>query len=559
MKYTLKEMCANALKQDLATHDYKKMWCHYYLIAYAAKELLDSKGNALSVADYAALNALLTDWGALTLDDQYYMFEECKDGNWHTTLLKMARAYAEKSGAKYLEHCKSVYMGNIRILSKNMVREIHGDPSLIALQFEDGVSSIPANCYSGNSNLSTVIIPRTTVLIYSKAFADCPNLKNVYIAGEPTIEAGAFPDTATIHKMGGNDNASAVKELEKKVKDLEQKLSATAKEQDHTEEIDALKVELAKSQQDNDALKAEVEKLTTTSSEIKAELDKHVQAMSDAKAKLVGISTDSPIAVLMKLGEVAGECTGDTSTTKYLVDATVSGLDKMLAKKLDIAVPKVVADLITSMLPNGAKMIEKASTDKEFADTVLMSTYDKCLTLRYKFGVQELQRGESLDAKIAALTKHSENDYTKAMSTLKAMADEGLLSSRHFDAIRSLTGEVDKKSTYKEKILLSLEKHGYSESDYETLYNDCLGTVNKTEMKYTSPADYDKLVASRIEEYLNKSPSLEDAIRKHKGLEPDADVSSYIESLKMMKDIMSSSVEGMSEEAALMSLIPRLP
>lgn len=517
MKYTLKEMCANALRQDLATHDFQFLWKHYYLMTYAVKELLDNQGNTLNVSDYAALNALLRDWEALTINDQYGMFEECKDGDWHTTVLKLARHYVSANSGKYIEHTKSLYLDSFRQLSSNMVREVHGDNTLIALQFESSVKSIPANCFSGNPNLSTVIIPSTTYFIGSKAFADCPNLSTVYIDGEPTIENGAFPASAKILHTGVSAPAPTNnKELESKVTDLE----AQVKE-----------------------AKADKEILAKESSELKAKIE-------DIKASMGKMSVEL----------------NDAVHERDALKAELEQAKEKLAQPVEIPTPapaptvdKVVAELITSMLPNGSKMIEKAETDKQFAETVLMSTYEKCLTLKYKFGVTELQRGEMIDAKIANLTKHSENDYAKAMSTLKAMSDEGLLSSRHLDAIRSLTGEVDKKSTYKEKILTILEEHGLTESDYQSKYDECLSTINKTELKYTPTKDYDKLVADNIENYLSHGGSLEDAIRKHKGLAPGTDVSSEVESLKMMREVMSSSLSGMSEEDALLSLVPRLP
>lgn len=505
MKYTLKEMCANALRQDLATHDFQFLWKHYYLMTYAVKELLDNQGNTLSVSDYAALNALLRDWEALTINDQYGMFEECKDGDWHSTVLKLARHYVSANSEKYIEHTKSLYLDSFRQISSSMVREVHGDHTLIALQFESGVKSIPANCFSGNPNLSTVIIPSTTYFIGSKAFADCPNLSTVYIDGEPTIENGALPATAKILHTGVSAPAPTNnKELEDKITNLEEQLKETKADKDILTN-------------ESSALKTKIEDIRVSMGKMSVELNDAVHERDALKEKLA-----QPPA--------------PTST-----------------------VDKVVAELITSMLPNGSKMIEKAEADKQFAETVLMSTYEKCLTLKYKFGVTELQRGETIDAKIANLTKHSENDYAKAMSTLKAMSDEGLLSSRHLDAIRSLTGEVDKKSTYKEKILATLEEHGYTEGDYQSKYDECLSTINKTELKYTPTKDYDKLVADNMENYLSHGGSLEDAIRKHKGLAPDTDVSSEVESLKMMREVMSSSLSGMSEEDALLSLVPRLP
>lgn len=570
MKYTLKEMCNNALKQDLATHKFDNMWNHYYLIAYACKELLEKMSASLSIADYASLNALLRDWDALTINDQYGIFEECKDGNWHTTLLKMARKYAADNGDKFLEHCKSVYLDSVRIISSTMVREIHGDPSLIVLQFDKSVKTIPDNCYSGNKNLSTVIIPETVYRVGKNAFADCDNLTTVYIDGTPTVEKSAFPPNAVIRYIGSGDTG----ELDKLKKELNtltaEKKTVESQVQNLSEENATLKSSCDKLIDEKGELLKTIEGLkesstASNSSQLQVdELTKAVEHERSAYSELKG-KYDDLYAKYVDLQKAQSDLIFKYEHEKQDHQNDVDQLTADMQKKATEVAPAedhtsdIVAKLLSEMLPNGKAAIAKAREDEHFATVTLPAMYEKCCILRYKYGVQALARMESLDAKISMLSKGTENDYTKAMSTLKTMLENGRLSSRHLDAIRELVGETDKTTSYKEQILSTLEKHGYSESDYETMYDECLKSINKTEVKYTSPADMDKLVASRMEEYLSKSNSLEDAIRKHKGLAPDADVSEYIESLKMMREIMSSSVEGMSEEAALLSLVPRLP
>lgn len=563
MKYTLKEMCNNALRQDLATHKFDNMWNHYYLIAYACKELLDKMAASLSIADYAALNALLRDWDALTINDQYGIFEECKDGNWHTTLLKMARKYASDNGDKFLEHCKSVYLDSVRILSANMVREIHNDPSLIVLQFDKSVKTIPDNCYSSNKNLSTVIIPETVYRVGKNAFADCDNLTTVYIDGTPTVEKSAFPSNAVIRYIGSGDTS----EIDKFKKELN---TLTDEKKAVESKVQVLSEENAKlADEKNELLKTieELKEANTESSDNQSQIDELTKAIEqerNAHSELKG-KHDDLYAKYVELQKAHSDLIFEYEHEKQEYHNEIEQLTIDMQKKAAEVAPKedhisdIVAKLITEMLPNGQAAITKAREDEHFATVTLPTMYEKCCILRYKYGVQALARMESLDAKISMLSKGTENDYTKAMNTLRTMFENGRLSSRHLDAIRDLIGVTDSTPNYRDKIVSTLEEHGYSESDYDTMYDACLKSINKTEVKYTSPADMDKLIASRMEEYLSKSSSLENAIRKHKGLAPDADVSSYIESLKMMKDIMSSSVEGMSEEAALMSLVPRLP
>lgn len=638
MKYTLKEMCNNALKQDLATHDMNNLWDHYYLLIYTAKELIEQKSSILSTADYAAINALVRDWDALTVDDQYLMFKECRKDTWHGTVLALARKYMADTGDAFLKHCHSAYLSSIRMLDREHIKETHNDPSLIILQFDDSVRVIPDNCYSNNKNLSTLIFGKNIYRIGEKSFAGCDNLSKVYIEnqGEVIIEDGAIPSTAEVIIFAGGNVSSNSEELKKeydaKIRELE---SETATLKSSCDKLIDEKGELLKSveelkQNNNSELQKENDELKSKISSYEADMTKAIKELEDAKAGVAGlterlsISNQELASVTAKRDEVSSENAsllerinvltneqGNLIREKENALSTVSELELKLADKesefdalleqvgeandtedslnetieeyskqisslqqsleekdaqiSSLSQPKenevapYVAKLIVEMLPNGQAAIDKAKTDEHFAYEVLPTMYEKCCILRYKFDVQKLERSESLDAKIAMLSKGSENDYTRAMASLKLLKDNGKLSSRHLEAIREMVGEPSKAVDCRDRIIDTLEKHGYSESDYDEKYEECLNSVNKTELKYTAPTDVDKLVADRMEEYLSKPLSLEDAIRKHKGLDQDADVSQYIESLKMMKEIMSSSIEGMSEEEALLSLVSRLP
>lgn len=202
MKYTLKEMCANVPYQDLSTHDIEQLWRRDFLVTYTTKELMEGR-NPLSVQQLAALYTFNRDFMAITVTDRYNLFKECNDGIFHTTLLKMAQKYFDEIAPTFKEHASnSAYLSSVRIVNANTMKPTHNDGSLLILQFEAPINTIEDNMYSGNPNLLTVILPNTVVYVGSNAFADCPNLRDVYVNGDTSFEKSALPENAVVHKIG---------------------------------------------------------------------------------------------------------------------------------------------------------------------------------------------------------------------------------------------------------------------------------------------------------------------------------------------------------------------
>lgn len=182
--------------------------------------------------------------------------------------------------------------------------------------------------------------------------------------------------------------------------------------------------------------------------------------------------------------------------------------------------------------------------DASYEDTVFKALYEKACVLYYKFGVQEA-KGANIDE---LLQHHSatkpittEEGYIRAMNTLKNLLEEGKLSKRHLDAIRELVKDTDTKADKREEIMQTIEKHGYTESDYPELYDECLHSIPPTEVKYTLPEDMDTLISERMDGYLSggrvekPEPTIQDievAIRETLNLSDDEDITPYMEQVK---------------------------
>ena len=188
--------------------------------------------------------------------------------------------------------------------------------------------------------------------------------------------------------------------------------------------------------------------------------------------------------------------------------------------------------------------------DPNYEVNVFKPLYEKACVLFYKFGVEE-GKGKDIDE---LMQHHSstkavptEEGYVRAMNTLKNLLEDGKLSKRHLDAIRDLVKDTDTKSDKREEIMQTIEKHGYTESDYSELYDECLHSISPTEVKYTFPEDMDTLVSERMEGYLSgdrlekPEPTMEDVehvIREKLDLPDDADISMYLEQIEAYVQVL---------------------
>lgn len=198
-------------------------------------------------------------------------------------------------------------------------------------------------------------------------------------------------------------------------------------------------------------------------------------------------------------------------------------------------------------------IFNKIQNDPSYEEQVFKPNYEKACILYYKYGVENAV-GKDFDELIKAHENtepvNSDVGYVRAMNTLTNLLKEGRLSTRHIQAIRDLVNDTVKNESKHEEILQTIEQHGYSESDYNELYEECKHSISPTEVKYTAESDMDSLIAERMPGYLegDRVPvqekieitveSIEQAIREQLGLEEGTDVSDRMADVNKMADIL---------------------
>ena len=675
-------MCANVPMQDLSTHDINQLWRRDFLLTYTTKELLEGR-SPLSVKQLAALYALNRDYMAITQEDRYQLFKACNDGLFHSTVLKMSKMYFDAIAPTYVEHAKeSSYLSSIRIVTEKNFKETHNDNSLLVLQFEAPLNSINDGMYSDNPNLLTVILPHTLVYVGNNAFANCTNLRDVYVNGNTTFEDSALPSSATVHIVGDGAKSSGEEEALKKEIDLLNRALEEAKSRSNGEEVKALEEKLAASEESKASYVAECEELKERlekldekckaacevagdlNSDFRKDSKKHEAEIEDLKKQLSETTKkyEETRETLEKVTECDRRKAQDLEDEMYNIskslqeaeerikekDATIADYEKeieetintieklnnqlpLLQEKMDktseeikkkdaiisdmsiriknlqdmsgnasgplnefkdkyeyaskeltelrAEMSKLQDDLIDatdilkrfpllSMLPNCDDIVDEENIE------YIESIYDTLCVLRYKYDIEKLSDGEIpkqvLERCSTSPKATGEVAYVQAFNMLKELNDNGQLHGRHADAINELIANIRTSSDYKNKILQIITSHGYTESDYDELYNECLHSLNSTLVKYTPEADRDKLIADSMNDFLNNRKSepvvngqlpiieeIEARIREKKGLGPTDDVGPYMTKLENMCAVLSETANYETKEEAMLVYVDR--
>lgn len=203
-----------------------------------------------------------------------------------------------------------------------------------------------------------------------------------------------------------------------------------------------------------------------------------------------------------------------------------------------------------------ALICKRIIEDGQYENEIFRPLYEKMQKLFYKHGVSKLDDGETVHERLAKEEDSSmiegEVGYVRAMSTLTTLLEEGRLGTHNIEALEALIAKTKSKNTYKDQILEIMARHGYTASEYTTIYGECLHSLPFTLVKYST--NKDELVCSELEKYLaggrvaptEYETTIEDverAVRERFHLEDDADVSGHMKTLEDVTRFLSNEEE----------------